>query len=240
MIRLAARAPLAAATLVLAIAIAGCGSQQASATCIALFDVSGSTTKTREHQLEGFERMLDGCREIGARVWAARVTGNTLAVDAAPIDTVLAADEPINKRIDGLAVDAKIDAAIKQAGGLVRARARVGGTDIHEAFVLAERELRLADDGPRRLVLFSDGISTVAPLDLRNLRLDAPTQIDAVVERLERDGLPRLDGVEVTFAGAGLHSRMRSTRLAAIEALYRRLVERAGGRLVAVGQGFAP
>ncbi|WP_314220437.1 OmpA family protein [Streptomyces zaehneri] len=92
-------------------------------------------------------------------------------------------------------------------------------------------------EGPRRLVVLSDGLSTVGCADLRQAAFGSEPEIKAIVSvcatRGEFAELPDLDGVGVTFVGLGRSAGNQPSANHAqrdwLARLWKTLCERAGG-----------
>ncbi|OQR59496.1 hypothetical protein B6E66_35235 [Streptomyces maremycinicus] len=92
-------------------------------------------------------------------------------------------------------------------------------------------------EGPRRLVVLSDGLSTAGCADLRPAVFGAEAEIEAIVSVCATQGefaeLPDLGGVDVTFVGlghsAGEQPSANQAQRAWLARLWKTLCERAGG-----------
>ncbi|MFB6579129.1 OmpA family protein [Streptomyces sp. NPDC056402] len=110
-----------------------------------------------------------------------------------------------------------------------------GGTDVLAALTTGAGLLQDVE-GPRRLVVLSDGLSTGGCADLRQATFDSETEVKAIASVCATKGefseLPDLSGVNVTFVGlghsAGAQPSANQAQRAWLSRLWTSLCERAG------------
>ncbi|MFR0353192.1 OmpA family protein [Streptomyces sediminimaris] len=111
-----------------------------------------------------------------------------------------------------------------------------GGTDLLAALATATAEFR-GDEGERRVVVLSDGLSNAGCSDLRSAQFGSEQEIASIVSVCAAQGayqkLPDLHGVEVTFLGlgrsAGTQPSANRSQRAWLSDLWKEMCVRAGG-----------
>ena len=106
---------------------------------------------------------------------------------------------------DTLHYNQAVERAAECVGGMIgNPRPTAIGTDLGTAIQVASDRLA-GSDGPRKLIVVSDGLSNAGPIDLTGMI--AQTSVDKVIAMLDSQGYrPNLSGADVTFAGLGVTS----------------------------------
>jgi len=207
---------------------------------VVLFDLSGSGSRPsiRAAQLDGFSILARAVAAQGGSVYAESIGGNPSAMSTTPV--AVSFTPPPQVEGNGLFEKAhaakQLEAAVAQAREVL-SRPSEGGSDIFSALLLAERIFARAGKNERRyLVLFSDMVEHAGRYDFYRQPLDVKAT-RSVLATLRRSGmLPRLAGVRVYVAGAGVdpNGTLTSARAVAIERFWHSYF-RATGATLATG-----
>jgi outer membrane protein OmpA-like peptidoglycan-associated protein len=219
----------ATVSLGLAVGLAGCGGDEATADPTgAVAFVVGARSNMPAPQPDG--------RAMGVL---------DRAVDNQSLATIVVADgEPsvlgtMSLLVEGATSQAreasKDDNRQVVLDGIAAARADDREADLLKGLELAARGIRSVETLPHEIAVIDSGLSTVAPLDFTQPGLLGADPQEVAESLSKQDALPDLEGIEVTFQGLGDTAAPQEPLSIAqrrnVVAIWQAVVEAAGGKM---------
>jgi len=220
---------------VFSLLFAGCGLKKQEEKCIfVLFDISGSTLPSRPQYYQDFQKVLDKIKG-GDRLVADLITENPLSQSIFPI----------NEKIPKYSIffpggpDEYSTRTTQQKTNILNEAKRLvfnstgrQKTKILDSLRLAERVFKTYKEPKEELIFFSDMVEESEYYDFTTMRL-SDKEIEQIIEKEKKKGLPNLSGAKVYVAGAthSISGGMSTARILTIQNFWLRYFKECGADL---------
>lgn len=192
-----------------ALSLPSCSSAPQPQPVTVLFvDLTRSTAQSRASTLADFQAVLDQVASEHGRLLVDVIDANPLAHARIAIDQTFSVPEAQgNHLVERKRLAQRRRAAVAAMQALLDGPRPGRSTDLIGAAVSGAQRLQsVPGGGRRRLVFLSDMVSTTPPYNLLGHRWDQPAINRLIADLRAAHMLPRLAGVDVWVAGAGLSS----------------------------------